>query len=235
MKKCGIFIGLIVLGLVSCKQKEEQPAKVNYSKKETKTETSKKAESNILIADLPIQFPGVSMLLYPIGELTIPEEKNNRYAAENNFVVSNYSDYEITGYLSNIKFQKTENDSLVSLTDKPIMIESATYLKTIADKLKKQFIVYIAETQDSNQDGKVDSNDVKELYISNVDGSNFMRLSLDVHEVADWKVIESQNRLYFRTIEDINKNGIFDKDDTIHYNYVDLTAKELKAIEFKPV
>lgn len=234
IKKNGIFIALFTLALLACNQKEKQPAKVNYSRNENKTETPKPANNNILIADLPIQFPGTQVLLYPIGQLAIPEEKS-RYAEGSNFVVSNYSDFEITGYLSNIKFQTIGKDSLISLTDKPIMIERATYLKTIADKLKKHYIVYVAETQDSNKDDKIDSNDVKELYISNNDGSNFIRLSLNIHEVTDWKIIESQNRLYFRTIEDINKNGVFDKDDAIHYNYVDLTTKELKAIEFKPV
>jgi hypothetical protein len=41
--------------------------------------------------------------------------------------------------------------------------------------------------------------------------------------------------MYFRTIEDINKNGAFDKDDKVHYQYLDLLSKELKVMEYKPV
>jgi hypothetical protein len=88
---------------------------------------------------------------------------------------------------------------------------------------------------DSNKDGKLDSNDIKDLYISTIDGSNFKKLSVEFQEFIDWNVIDSQNRLYFRTIEDINKNGAFDKDDKVHYQYVDLLDKELKVVEYNPI
>ncbi|MFM2370144.1 MAG: hypothetical protein RL619_2465, partial [Bacteroidota bacterium] len=54
-------------------------------------------------------------------------------------------------------------------------------------------------------------------------------------ELIDWNLIESNNRLYFRTVEDTNKNGQFDKMDVVHYNYVDLSNKEWKIISYKPV
>jgi hypothetical protein len=41
--------------------------------------------------------------------------------------------------------------------------------------------------------------------------------------------------LYFRTIEDTNKNGEFDKEDNVHYFYVNLLDKEWKALEYKPI
>ena len=88
---------------------------------------------------------------------------------------------------------------------------------------------------DSNKDGKLDSNDNKDLYISAIDWSNFKKLSVEFQEFIDWNVIDSQNRLYFRTIEDINKNGAFDKDDKVHYQYVDLLDKELKVLEYNPI
>ena len=50
----------------------------------------------------------------------------------------------------------------------------------------------------------------------------------------DWNLIEAKNRLYFRTTEDTNKNGDFDKDDTVFYYFVDLMHKELKLNEYKP-
>jgi hypothetical protein len=56
-----------------------------------------------------------------------------------------------------------------------------------------------------------------------------------MQELIDWKLIESKNRLYFRTIEDANKNGAFDKDDIVHYNYVDLAAKEWTVTAYKPI
>jgi hypothetical protein len=88
---------------------------------------------------------------------------------------------------------------------------------------------------DSNGDTKLDGNDIKNLYISEINGANFTKLSVDLQELIDWNIIESQNRLYFRTIEDINKNGAFDKDDKVHYQFVDLLTKDWKVIEYTPI
>ena len=141
-------------------------------------------------------------------------------------------DNEITGFMQNLKFQKTDSDSLVSLTDKPILIHSVNFLSTIAQKSKQQILVYLTEDTDTNKDQKLDNSDIKSLYLSDISGKRFTKISTDVQEVLDWKIIESKNRLYFRAIEDTNKNGMFDKNDKIHYNYVNLLEAEWKAIEF---
>ena len=36
-------------------------------------------------------------------------------------------------------------------------------------------------------------------------------------------------------LEDINKNGAFDKDDKVHYHYVDLLSKDWKVVEYSPI
>lgn len=232
-----IFILFLFL-LISCKEEEKMKPKVNYDTK-TKTEKAKPSEVNtLLVADLPIQMDGTSVLIHPIGEFSVRDSISRvKYSGSEreSFVVSNYGGYEITGYLSNLKFQEVGSDSLKVLTDKPMMIERVTYLKTIADKTKKQLLVYILEDMDSNKDGKLDSSDIKNLYISGINGSDFSKLSAEFQELIDWNLIESQNRLYFRTIEDTNKNGAFDKDDKVHYHFVDLLAKELKVEEYQPL
>jgi hypothetical protein len=227
-----IALSLAVL-LLSCKEDKATP-KVTYDKTILPRSESVVAESKILVADLPVQMVGTNYLLYPIGEFSVSDKNSSKYSGleRSSFTVSNASENEITGYLSNFKFQLIGSDSLKVLTDKPILIERVTYLKSIAEKTKKQFLVYILEDMDSNKDGKLDSNDIRDLYISDISGENFTKLSKDFHELIDWNVIDSQNRLYFRTIEDINKNGAFDKDDKVHYQYVDLISKELKVVQY---
>lgn len=230
------ILALIML-LVGCKEEAKKPKVIyeNTSKEQSEPEID---TSKILVADLPVQMEGTSVLLFPIGEFTVASGRSKaKYSSSEreSFVVSNSNEYEITGYLSNFKFQQIGSDSLKVLTDKPVLIERVTYLKSIADKTKKQFLVYVLEDMDSNKDGKLDSNDIKDLYISTIDGSNFKKLSVEFQEFIDWNVIDSQNRLYFRTIEDINKNGAFDKDDKVHYQYVDLMDKELKVVEYSVI
>jgi hypothetical protein len=121
------------------------------------------------------------------------------------------------------------------LTDKQILIETATYLKTFADKTKQQLLVYTLADMDTNKDGKLDSNDIKSLYISTISGQKFTKLSPELQELIDWKIIESKNILYFRTIEDTNKNGEFDADDKLQYHFINLLDKEWKVNGYKPV
>ncbi|MES2747909.1 MAG: hypothetical protein V4648_06005 [Bacteroidota bacterium] len=238
MKHSILYILLFASVLfVSCKKETEKP-KVIYENTSKPTAVVAADTNKILLADLPVLMEGTSVLLHPIGEFSVTEGSSKvKYSGsgKDNFVISNSSEYEITGYLSNFKFQQIGSDSLSVLTDKPVLIERVTYLKTFADKSKKQLLVYVLEDMDSNKDGKLDADDIKNLYISDINGKNFTKLSADFQEFIDWNIIEAQNRLYFRTIEDINKNGAFDKDDNVHYHFIDLLSKDWKVEEYKPI
>lgn len=232
------YIALSLIALfVSCKEEAVKPKVIYEGTSKQRSEVTIDT-SKILVADLPIQMEGTSVLLFPIGEFSVSNGSSKvKYssAERESFVVSNSSEYEITGYLSNFKFQEIGQDSLKTLTDKPVIIERVTYLKTFADKTKKQFLVYVLEDMDSNKDSKLDGSDIKSLCISEINGKNFTKLSKDFQELIDWNLIESQNRLYFRTIEDVNKNGAFGKDDKVHYHFIDLLSKDLKVQEYNPI
>ena len=88
---------------------------------------------------------------------------------------------------------------------------------------------------DSKDDGNLDANDIKSLYLSDISGAKFTKVSVDLHEIIDWKIIEAQARIYFKAIEDTDKNGKFDKSDKIHYNFVNLLDADWKPIEYNPL
>lgn len=235
-----IVLGIIILVFSSCKKEIETPKVIYQDTKNTVIQPAKVDSSNIEIADLPIQFNGTKFLIHPIGDYRIFGGKSKySYGSSNSesgsFRISNYNEYEITGYLSNLKFQKIGTDSIKSLTDKAILIQTATYLKAVADKTKQQIIVYTLSDMDTNRDSKLDTNDIKTLYLSTISGDKFTKISSDFQELIDWELIEASNILYFRTIEDTNKNGQFDKDDVINYNFVNLNIKNWKIENYKPV
>ena len=86
-----------------------------------------------------------------------------------------------------------------------------------------------------NINSKLFSNFIKSLYISEFNGSKFTKISQDFQELIDWNIVEAQNRLYYRTIEDINKNGAFDKNDLVHYYYVELLSPDWKTQKYNPI
>lgn len=240
MKKLHIsLLGMAFLLLVGCKEEVEKP-KVTYDQTAKAKESVREDSSQIQIADLPIQMDGTDYLLHPVADLSIREKGiKARYGSSSvndlSFTISNYGEYEITGYLQNIKFQKIDSDSIHKLTDKPVLIQTATYLKSVADKTKNQIMVYTMMDMDTNKDGKLDTSDIKALYLSDISGERFTKISTDFQELIDWKLIGSKNRLYYRTVEDTNKNGEFDKKDAVNYYYIDLSNKEWKIISYEPI
>jgi len=241
MKNYLKYIALAIIGtVVSCKDDVEKQPKVIYDASNKAKIISKTDSTQIEVADLPIQMEGTNYLIHPVGDLRVYERgTKSRYGSSSvsdlSFTISNLGEYEITGYLQNLKFQKVDSDSIRPLTDKPALILTATYLKPVADKTQNQIMVYTLADADTNKDGKIDSSDIKTLYLSNISGENFTKVSQDFQELVDWSLIESKNRLYFRTIEDTNQNGQFDKNDVLHYNYIDLASKKWEVKNYKPI
>lgn len=223
------ILGLSIL--VSCK--EEQKPKVKYNTTSTPKTEVVKDTSKVEIADLPVQFQGSTVLLYPIGDFKVSDSRSNyeseRNAEKMNFHVSNSLEDEITGYIRNVKFQEVASDSLQVLTNKLVMIERLTYLKS------KKIIVYVVSDSDTNQDNNVDTDDIKSLYLSTDSGKNFTKISPEVQELIDWNYMDGVGKLFFRTIEDANKNGAFDSKDKFHYYYLKVTDPTWTPKEYFPI
>ena len=229
---------IFAVSLVACK-KEVTPKVIYDDAKSSKLNGAKIDTSSIKIADLPILMEGTKYLIHPVGDIRVYDDFSKVYGSsktsQGSYAISNYNRFEITGYFDNLKFQHLDSTNVVALTDKKVQIQTATFLNTIAEKSKARILVYTLVDADTNKDGKVDQNDIKSLYVSNADGTKFTKLSFELQELIDWNVIESQNRLYFRCIEDINKNGAFDKKDKVHYHFVNLLADEWKVEEYMPI
>ncbi|WP_296147653.1 hypothetical protein [uncultured Flavobacterium sp.] len=239
MKNFSKYSLLIALALLaSCKEKTETP-KVIYEDTKTVKAPVKSDSSQIKIADLPIHMEGTKYLIHAIGDVRIYEGTSRTYGTSKtnsvSYAISNYNRFELTGYFENLKFQHIDSTALRPLTDKKVQIQTATFLNTIADKSKKQILVYTLVDMDTNKDGKLDANDIKSLYISEFNGTKFTKISQDFQELIDWNIVEVQNRLYYRTIEDINKNGAFDKNDLVHYYYVELLSPDWKTQKYNPI
>ncbi len=237
MKNYFLYITLILVGLfISCKKEEAEKPKVTYETT-SKAKNEVAADTNqIEVADLPVSMEGTNFLIHPIGVMRSKAKGiKSSPDSDESFTVSNYGEYQITGYLKNLKFQEVGKDTIYALTNKQILIETATYLKTFADKTKQQLLVYSLADMDTNKDGKLDSSDIKSLYISTISGQRFTKLSADFQELIDWKIIESKSTLYFRAIEDTNKNGEFDAEDKLQYYFVNLMDKDWKVISYKPI
>jgi hypothetical protein len=96
-------------------------------------------------------------------------------------------------------------------------------------------MVYTLADADTNKDQKVDENDIQSLYISQLSGKNFTKISADFMELIDWKIIDANARLYYKTIIDSNKNGQLDAADQVQYFYVDVLNEVWKSVQYVPL
>ena len=234
-----IALTLSSLLIVSCKDKPK-PKVIYKEDKATEREAKRSDSTQIKVADLPVHMEGTKYLIHPVGDIRIYEDNIKSYGSsrtngEVSYAISNYNRFELTGYFENLKFQHIDSTALKPLTDKLIQIQTATYLPAIAEKYKKQLLIYTLVDADTNQDGRVDANDIRSLYVSDISGQGFKKLSDDMQELLDWNLIDAKGRIYFRTIEDINKNGAFDKNDRVHYRYADLLSDGWPVTGYEPV
>jgi hypothetical protein len=237
LKCCAL---LTITLLVSCKEEKKMP-KVIYDESKSNPIDVKNIDttSSLNVADLPVHMEGTSYLIYPVGDVVLYENNSRSYSTSKSnqmsYAISNYNRFELTGYFDNLKFQHIDSTTVNALTDKKVQIQTVTFLDAISAKYKNQILVYTLVDNDTNRDGKIDQNDIKSLYISNANGSKFTKLSEPLQELIDWNIIEIQNKLYFRCIEDINKNGAIDKNDKVHYHVVNLATPDWKVEEYMPI
>lgn len=230
----------LTLGLVSCQNEDEKP-KVIYPNQPEKEDVFQKIDStDVKIADLPIHLPGTNYLLHPVGDIRVYSNRTSGYGSlksgkSYSFTVSNHSYPETTGYMSNLLIQHKDSADLHLLSNHRMLIQSIIYLDKLAEQQDKKILVYQVVDRDTNRDGNYDANDILALYISTIDGKNFTKLTDDYQELIDFNVIEAQKRLYFRSVEDKNKNGAFDDNDKLNYYYVDLMSEEWTKTPYRPV
>jgi hypothetical protein len=140
----------------------------------------------------------------------------------------------LTGNFINIVFQDKDGTER-KLTDKRMEIRNVTFLRDIFRKTKAGYLLYSVSDRDSNGDKELNNSDLEALYISEVDGSNFKKITKELHEFYDWTLVRGENKIYFRTLEDRNKDGKLNNKDIFHYYFIDFSGGKYSVNEYNPV
>lgn len=246
------FITLLIITATSCNN-TTQP-KVIYD--DTHSDTLNMQEmlqdtSKILVAGMPILLDSTNVLIHPIGWDDIYVNHNRKFESDSRLIdkmsnskqIESYESYSaytnekdfIRGKMINLIFEDLKTQNQRKLTDKALVITNITYLKDIAKQIDKHYLLYTIYDKDYNRDGKLDGYDMAAYYMSNLDGTNFTKITQDYHYLDVTTLILTNSKYYFRTIEDVNKDGEFNKKDQYHYYYVDLLSNSLEPIEYYPL
>lgn len=242
MKILFIFLPIASLFFWSCNSNPKPT--VVYPSDSTDQVTEQKLivdTTLVLMGELPVYFENTDYLLFPIGPIRVYSRGNNKIyfgsgsSDDNSFSIGYLSGTTFTGSLDNVMIQHLDSTEFRPITDQVLKIKSFRFLESIRKRTKQQLVVMTVIDRDTNNDGKLTDDDIESLYVSKLNGKSFKKLSSELQELLDWKIIKINERLYFRTIEDIDKNGEFNKKDKIHHFYVELKNEEFNVVEYDPL
>lgn len=224
--------------LYSCGQEK---SKINHEAVDTTSVVDDRIKdtTKILVSELPVKFDSTDILLFAIGLVDLQERGGYSKIASGSYGSSDiasayFNSDNLIGNFFNIVFQD-KNGNERKLTDKKIKIRSVSFLRDIYKKTKTGYLLYSISDRDSNGDKELDHSDVEALYISKIEGTDFKKLTKELHEFYDWSLIKGENRIYFRTLEDKNKDGELNNKDKFHYYFIDFSGDKYSMTEYNPV
>lgn len=224
---------------------------VKYDDKDTlKNDISINAMVNdttkAIISRLPVFFDSTDYLIHPIEIVTVANKKNRKFFLSSSDYSSRESwsgDYEnyrngdyFYGNFINLLFENTATGKQELLTSEGIKITMVQFLRPLIKKLPdSKYLLYRIFNQDTNKDNELNNGDITALFISDINGHNFNQLTKDFEAYQDGNLIVKNSRYYFRTIEDTNKDGYFNNNDTYHYYYIDFLKPNIVPTEYFPL
>lgn len=224
--------------LISCGQNR----KIDYTRNLDTTSVANdgiKDTTKLLVSELPIKFDSTDILLFAVEQVDLQErggysKVRSAYYGSAEIATSYFSTDHLIGNFVNIVF-KDKSGHEQRLTNKRIKIRSVTYLRDIAKQTKVGYLLYSISDRDSNADRELNNSDLEALYISNIDGSGFTKLTQELHDFFDWSSIKGESRIYFRTLEDKNRDGILNNRDKFHYYFIDFENNKYSVTEYNPL
>ena len=224
--------------LISC----GQTPKIDYNEKIDTTSVIDdriRDTTKILVSELPVKFDSTEMLLFAVELVDLQERggysKIGSGSYGNSDIASSYFNSDnLIGDFINIVFQD-KNGIERKLTNKKIQIRSVSFLRDTYRRTKVGYLLYSISDRDSNGDKELSHSDLEALYISKLDGSDFKKLTKELHEFYDWRLIKDKDRIYFRTLEDQNKDGELNNQDKFHYYFIDFSGEKYSVTEYNPL
>ncbi|MGM9478448.1 hypothetical protein ACS5PU_18630 [Pedobacter sp. GSP4] len=214
MKKL-ISLGLLSSALLTLACTEESKTVSVNETSTTKTKVYPKIKY-----DSPIIVDKTDMLIYPLRLNSDDEESYKREANTAHW---------------NLVFYNTISGQNELLTKEKIIINSfsigqAEKASNHPATLSDQFIYYNITDSDYDGDKKLTSKDPSKLYISNLEGKSFTRISPNNYELSSWKIDDKHDLILMNLTKDSNGDKEFNDEDEVEYFVYSLKTKTLKGV-----
>jgi hypothetical protein len=236
--KIPVILLIITFAFLSCGRNHAKIDYENPGRNDTLLMKTLIADSTkVLVSDLPVHYDSTGYLIHPVGFVDLNERTGSGLLKSGPSGSGyDYDEFSSSGDLTNLVFQDILTRDQRPLTNKALYIRSFQYLKAVTKKTGKQIILYIITDRDSNNDKKLGYTDLKSLYISNLNGTGFRKISNSMEEFSEGKMITDELKYYFKSLEDVNRDGKYDwRHDRFHYYYLDFKSDPVEVTEYNPL
>jgi hypothetical protein len=197
------------VALFSCKQDE----KINT---EDFTEDQLDSLANELTFRYgdPIELNDGDIIAIPIGNYMAKWNKTKKsYDSRSYETMTNW----------NLLFHNRMMDSTYLLTQEKMYLSQIQTPNTESNT--PEHILYYTYAKDTDTNGILNYDDAQQLYVSNLDGSEFRQITLNNESLEHIRRSKRKNEIYIKTLIDSNKDLKFTPDDTEQWYIYDLTEK----------
>ncbi len=179
-------------------------------------------EKVIIDINKPIIIDSTNYIIFPICSTS--NYKRKSYSLE-----SSGEYYQHFGQYNNIIFYDKIKNNYHLLNDSALNIQDFNIFRHFYEKLQKDFIFYNIYDTDFNRDGEIDSQDPISLYVSGINGRDFIKVLPENLSLIDITPDKTESKIYIRAYSDSNNDFIFNSSDKISILSFDLNEPSKKA------
>lgn len=221
-----IVLTFLALGLGACNDKPKGVSNEPKTGSNVETVDSKYNAINLLFNN-PTVLDSSDWVLYP---LTLGELEDTRKGFKSSSYRDQYPYWNIAFYNTETKQMRLLSDSLKMLINS---IDSKNNSILHPGQIKERnegLIYYSITTNDFNQDGILNSDDPKYLFISDLSGQEFRQISPDNFDIIHWQTIPESNKVLIQALKDSNMDKKFEGDDEIASFIYDIDKQKIKQV-----
>lgn len=166
-------------------------------------------------------------VLYP---LTLEELEEKEKGFISSSYGRQYAYWNVAFYNTKTKQSRLLSDSLKMLINWISPKNDAILHSGHREKRNEGLIYYSITTKDYNQDGKLNSDDPKYLFTSDLSGQDFKQISPDNFDLTHWQTINETNKILIQARKDRNRDKRFDENDEIISFIFDIETQKLEQV-----
>jgi hypothetical protein len=193
-----VFLGIL---LVSCTDSSQNNRVVGVKNHMNNNGISTGNNTILHLTELPIVLDSSNYIVFPIKMILASNDVSR-------FSYSKGGGYN--NYIENLIFQNIYTGKTHSLTDKDIHVVSYEPLYSTTKEAEKIIIYQVIDSFPKDETKLA----ITHLYLGTNDGKLFKKISKPNHHVSDWKYLPKLKKVFFRTIEDTDKNNKLTNTDT---------------------